>query len=74
MGYEDEREFDDYEWDIEHGFIDDPNGGLDDVEEEEIDTYGIDKDEFDLMDEYEKREALEDAGLDPDDFEEEYLF
>lgn len=30
---------------------------------------GIDPYDFDLMDEDEKREALEDAGLDPDDYD-----
>ncbi len=73
MGYDDERDFDDYQWEIDQGFIDDPNGSTDDVEEEMIETYGIDKDEFELMDEDERREALEDAGLDPDDFDEDYL-
>ena len=33
---------------------------------------GIDRDEFDMMDDDEKREALEEAGLDPDDFEDEF--
>ena len=75
MGYNDEEEFDDYEWDIEHGFIEDPNGSLksdDEEEEDELETYGIDRDEFDMMDDDEKREALEEAGLDPDDFEDEF--
>ena len=73
MGYEDEREFDDYEWEIEQGLIEDPNGSIDEVEEDELESYGIDRDEFDMMDDDEKREALEEAGLDPDDFEDEFL-
>lgn len=39
-----------------------------DWESEEFESYGIDKDMFDLMDDDEKREALEEAGLDPSDF------
>ena len=73
MSYEDEREFDDYEWEIEQGLIEDPNGSIDEVEEDELESYGIDRDEFDMMDDDEKREALEEAGLDPDDFEDEFL-
>ncbi len=73
MGYEDEREFDDYEWEIEQGLIEDSNGGTDEEEEDELESYGIDRDVFDLMDDDEKREALEEAGLDPDDFEDEFL-
>ncbi len=73
MGYEDERDFDDYQWDIDHGFISDPSGDTTDFEEDELESYGIDRDEFDLMDDDEKREALEEAGLDPDDFEDEFL-
>ncbi len=72
MGYEDERDFDDYQWDIDHGFISDPSGDTNDIEEDELESYGIDRDEFDLMDDDEKREALEEAGLDPDDFEDEF--
>ena len=73
MGYDDEREFDDYEWEIEQGLIEDPNGSSEEVEEDELESYGIDRDEFDMMDDDEKREALEEAGLDPDDFEDEFL-
>ena len=36
-------------------------------------SFGIDRDEFDTMDDDEKREALEEAGLDPDDFGDEFL-
>lgn len=73
MGYDDEREFDDYEWEIEQGLIEDPFGGTEEEEEDELELYGIDRDDFDMMDEDEKREALEDAGLDPDDFADEFL-
>ncbi len=73
MGYDDEREFDDYEWEIEQGLFEDPDGRTEEVEEDELESYGIDRDEFDMMDDDEKREALEEAGLDPDDFEDEFL-
>ena len=73
MGYDDKREFDDYEWEVEHGFIDGSNSGVEEIEEDELESYGIDRDEFDMMDDDEKREALEEAGLAPDDFEDEFL-
>ncbi len=37
--------------------------------EDELEMAGLDRDELELMDEDERREALEDAGLDPDDFD-----
>ncbi len=37
--------------------------------EDEFDMAGLDRDELELMDEDERREALEDAGLDADDFD-----
>lgn len=36
--------------------------------EDELSFYGLDRDELDLMDEDERREALEEAGLAPDDY------
>ena len=36
---------------------------------DELDIAGLDRDELEFMDEDERREALEDAGLDPDDFD-----
>ena len=36
---------------------------------DELDMAGLDRDELEFMDEDERREALEDAGLDPDDFD-----
>ena len=36
---------------------------------DELDIYGLDRDDLELMDEDERREALEDAGLDLDDFD-----
>ena len=48
--------------------------GSDDLEEddefvEELEMAGLDLDELADMDENERREALEDAGLDPDDYD-----
>ena len=49
--------------------------GSDDLEDEdedkelELELAGLDIDELEEMDEDERREALEDAGLDPDDYE-----
>lgn len=37
--------------------------------EEELEMAGLDCFDLEMMDEEERREALEDAGLDPDDFE-----
>ena len=39
------------------------------TEDDEIENSGLDVDELSYMDEDERREALEDAGLDPDDFD-----
>lgn len=75
---------DDYLWDKENGFIDDGDYdtdedddeidheiilGLDEYEISELEEAGIDIDEFELMDDEERREALIEAGLDPDDFD-----
>ena len=35
----------------------------------DLDMAGLDYDELSMMDEDERREALEDAGLDPDDYD-----
>ena len=37
--------------------------------DDELEMTGLDRDEWEFMDEDERREALEDAGLDPDNFE-----
>lgn len=47
---------------------------LDEVTREEstqtdFELFGLDADELELMDADERREALEDAGLDPDDYD-----
>ena len=38
-------------------------------EQNELESAGLDVDELSLMDDDERAEALEDAGLDPDDFD-----
>lgn len=48
------------------------DGSTDDEDEDlvdEIGSAGLDYDELSFMDEDERREALEDAGLDPDDYD-----
>ena len=42
---------------------------IDGCQKEEIAAAGLDVDELDSMDADERREALEDAGLDPDDYD-----
>lgn len=37
--------------------------------ESELEIAGLDKDELEFMDDDERREAIEDAGLDPDDYD-----
>ena len=51
--------------------------GSDSLEEndelaDELEMVGLDVDELADMDEDERREALEDAGLDPDDYDDEF--
>ena len=40
-----------------------------DEKETELELHGINPEDLEFMDEYERREVLEDAGLDPDDFD-----
>lgn len=42
---------------------------LSDDSESELEIEGLDKDELEFMDDDERREAIEDAGLDPDDYD-----
>ena len=44
--------------------------GLEENLEDELEMAGLDRDELADMDEDERREALEDAGLDPEDYDE----
>lgn len=46
------------------------NDGLDEGKKSELVVAGLDSYELGLMDAGERRKALEDAGLDPDDFSE----
>ncbi|MCD7825239.1 MAG: hypothetical protein LUH14_04675 [Clostridiaceae bacterium] len=45
------------------------HSGLDDMQQLDLELAGLDTDELEYMDEEERREALEDAGLDPDDYD-----
>ena len=38
--------------------------------ESELELFGLDRTDLEFMDEDERREAIEDAGLDPDDYDE----
>lgn len=42
---------------------------VDSCQKDELTSLGLDIDELDLMDDDECREAIEDAGLDPDDYD-----
>ena len=44
----------------------------DDDDEEDDDDLDSFRDDFEMMDEDERRQALEDAGYDPDDFEDDF--
>lgn len=52
----------------DHDEVDDDSEEEDDLEFD-LAVAGLDMDELEDMDEDERREALEDAGLDPDDFD-----
>ena len=41
----------------------------DSCQKDELTSAGLDIDKLDLMDDDERREAIEDAGLDPDDYD-----
>lgn len=45
------------------------SGFNEDEEDDELEMSGLDRDELELMDDDERREALEDAGVDPDDYD-----
>lgn len=42
--------------------------------ESELEAAGLSLGELDLMDDDERREVLEEAGIDPDDFDDSYLY
>ena len=53
----------------EHEVLFGDAGDFSDDIDDELEMAGLDRLELELMDEDERREALEDAGLDPDDFD-----
>ena len=54
---------------IEHIVVDGASDDETDDLDDELEMAGLDRLELEFMDEDERREALEDAGLDPDDFD-----
>ncbi len=50
----------------------DSSDGSDDSYDDDLEFAGLDRDELEIMDPDERREALEDAGFDVDDFEDEF--
>lgn len=48
-------------------------GNEEDLLEDELESVGLDKLDLELMDDAERREALEDAGLDPDDYDDLFI-
>lgn len=59
---------------LQYQFLDEMNrsateDGYDNDDEDVFGTAGLDYDELEFMDPEERREVLEDAGLDPDDFD-----
>ena len=49
--------------------VDSEEYGLDEYQALELELEGLDLDELSLMDDWERREMLENAGLDPDDYD-----
>lgn len=45
------------------------DSGLDDMQQLDLELAGLDAEDLEFMDEDERREVLEDAGLDPDDYD-----
>ena len=43
--------------------------GSDTLEDDDLDSCGLDRDDLEMMDEEERRTALEDVGLDPNDYD-----
>lgn len=59
-------EMDSFERAAEFAFLDEM---MQEEEKTEFELSGLDADELEFMDPDERREALEDAGLDPDDYD-----
>ncbi len=61
-----------YEYSIMDDIVfghDDSNSDEEEEEEDDFTCVGLDRTELEYMDEDERREAIEDAGLDPDDYD-----
>lgn len=56
----------------DESFDDEDDWDDEDDLDDELELAGLDRYELAEMDEEERREALEDAGLDPDDYEDEF--
>ena len=74
--FDDDGKLNTYEYsimdDIVFGHDDSNSDEEEEEEEEEEDDFtcvGLDRTELEYMDEDERREAIEDAGLDPDDYD-----
>lgn len=67
-------ELDTFEQAMEYEFLDELSRESEDADDEEdteleLELSGLDPHELEFMDSDERREALEDAGLDPDDYD-----
>jgi hypothetical protein len=51
---------------------DSSSSDYDDDLDDDLEAAGLDLDELEFMDEDERRSAIEDAGLDPDDFDSDF--
>jgi hypothetical protein len=60
-------EIDSFERAVEFSFLDEIT--REESSQTDFELSGLDADELELMDADERREALEDAGLDPDDYD-----
>lgn len=60
-------EIDSFERVVEFSFLDEVT--REGSTQTDFELFGLDADELELMDADERREALEDAGLDPDDYD-----
>lgn len=73
--FDEDGELDAYEYEVMNeimfGHDEDPDDSddLEDELEDELTAADLDMIELECMDEEERREALEDAGLDPDDYD-----
>ena len=56
---------------LEEDSVDDDEDDDEDDDDDDLDLYlaGLDRFDLEMMDEDERREALEDAGLDPGDYD-----